>query len=202
MYWHIQYIFQMISADTNCFLSSEQAKSYSYLNISFTSREVDAVELCTHSPSHPRYLTLFLAGFSCEKWPSAQNFWMRIEPHDIEATWEAAQDRVDGDGIIFWLYNIRKSTKDEDKKKRQDILALKNPQHCQSSSKVFCILKSLKRGILKILFNAGYRGLRMKELVISERQMITNSVSWETEGFLSYSVVSVNHLIIIKFNMK
>lgn len=112
MYWYIQYIFQIISADINCFLSSEQAKSYSYLNISFTSREVDAVGLYTHSPSHPRYLALFLTGFSCEKWPSTQNFWLRIEPHDSEATWEAAQDRVDGDGIIFWLCNIRKSTKD------------------------------------------------------------------------------------------
>lgn len=43
------------------------------------------------------------------------------------------------------------------KKKRQDILALKKPQHYESSFKCFFILKSLKRGILNIHFNPGYK---------------------------------------------
>lgn len=62
----------MISADINCFLSSEQTKSY--LKLSFTKQQIGwccRVEHThtyhDHHPSGPTYLALFLAGFFREK---------------------------------------------------------------------------------------------------------------------------------------
>lgn len=112
MYWHIQYIFQTISEDISCFLSSEQAKSYSYLKLSFT-KQRGWCHRVVHTLLLPPQIISTIFG-RCLSWKMAQCSEPVTEDraHESEAAWEAAQDRADGDSIIFWLCNIRKNTKD------------------------------------------------------------------------------------------